>query len=142
MSRGLYYQTYGKRLDKMELYRWLAKIFKLLRSGKLVVIFPDRRTIAANERILPGSKRKKPPHFFGDATDKETSKKIIRLNPYRRGFFNSLLHECLHLVAPDMPHALIYRLPEMMVRQMTSSHYARLLKLLARNIRYQPKVKK
>ncbi|MEK7580551.1 MAG: hypothetical protein AAB465_03015 [Patescibacteria group bacterium] len=128
MSHTIYYRAYGKKLDKIELYRRLGRIYRLLRSGKVIIVFMDRKTVARNEREE---------YFYGSALDNETGKKIIRINPYRNGFFNTLIHECLHLVDDDMPHGLVRQLAGKIVRQMSPSHYAYLLKLVTRNIHRQ-----
>ena len=106
-----------KNISKKELYYWLSKTYQVLQSDKCIVIFKRLRGLHGEYE-----------------TGKNDSPDFIRINPRLQGFFNTVIHECLHAVDYDMPHYKVYWLAGRIVKKMSPCQYAHLVIALTRGL--------
>ena len=116
-----------KNISQKELYRRLYKIYRVLQSDKCGVVF---------ERLRGAWGEYEPSANNG--------LNAIKINPHRREFFNTIIHECLHAINYNMPHYKVYWLAGQIVKKMSSAQYAHLVIALTRGLEkyYSLKVKK
>lgn len=109
-----------KNISKKEIYRWLYKIYQVLQSDKCQTIF---------KRLID-----KYGEYYGECIKKSGKNKLIGINPYRQGFFNTLIHECLHAIDYNMPHEKVRWLAGRIVKKMSPAQYAHLTIAFARSL--------
>lgn len=105
-----------RRWSNQALQEWLDKIYQVLQSEKCEIILAKLRYDA------------------GMCTKNDDGTYQIKLNPYTLDFFNTVIHETLHVIDFKMPHKEINWLAARIVKRMSLDQYAKLIILLGKKL--------
>lgn len=110
------------QLSKRQVYYWLHRIYQLLKSDKADVLF--KKLVGEDGECTKYDEKKNRKTYFE-----------IKINPRGSDFFKTVIHECIHAIAWNLPHRKVYWLQNQLVREMSICQFVHLLEVFTKAVK-------